>query len=158
MTCPFLRAHFSSSLEQSCCTLFSHIFCLSPPNSGTKVHLSSWSIAYDELCSHSQTTGFPSSLRPPSAQERQLGLITAAFPLMHALLFFVLTTHFVFMLQTDKNEKHKTPFCPHPFWLFVVDCKRLFKSRKIDFCHLNNLIFTNLLTPKQKPFTAQQDN
>lgn len=105
-----------------------------------------------------KAAGFPSPPSPPFAQERQLGLIPGAFPLMHALLFFVLTAHFVFTLEVDKTRCIKLPLSPHPLWLFTVDCKRLFKFRKIDFCHLNNLIFTNLLTPKQKPFKAQQDN
>lgn len=52
----------------------------------------------------------------------------------------------------------KLPSLSTPFGFFTVDCKRLSRFRKIDFCHLNNLIFTNLLTPKQKPFKTQQDN
>lgn len=44
---------------------------------------------------------------------------------------------------------HKPPLSLHPFGFFTVDCKRLSRFRKIDSCHLNNLILTNLLAPKQ---------
>lgn len=78
-----------------------------------------------------KATGFPSPPSPPSAQERELGLIPAAFPLMHALalLFFVLTTHFVFILEIDKTRCIKLPSLSPPalvlfffLWLTAKDC------------------------------------
>lgn len=83
-------------------------------------------------------------LLPPSLRKTNAFEIHFFFSNVHPP-FLCFNNSVCFHIGKRTNEMHKIPLFLYSLWLFTLDCKRLSKFTKIDFCHLSNLISTNLL-------------